>query len=145
MNCLGLKTGDIWLLLHAHTLLDNNVFAYEDVGYFQQVRGLALGNRVSGTLTILAMDKFEQIFVYQELLPRVYVRYVDDVGTVVKNRQEAENTLEYLNSKHPTIKFEMELPSEEGFPPLLDIAVRSDDSGHFPRKLFTRMQTRELF
>ena len=46
---------------------------------------------------------------YQELLPLVYVRYVDDVGTVVENQQEAdsENTLEYLNSKHPTIKFEM--------------------------------------
>ena len=126
LNCfkLGLKTGDIWVLLH--TLLDNNVFAYEDVGYFKQVRGLAMGNRVSGTLAILAMDKFERMFVYQELLPLVYVRYVDDVGTVVKNRQEAENTVEYLNSKHPTIKFEMELPSEEGFLPLLDMAVRFD-------------------
>ena len=81
-NCLGLNTGDIWVLLH--TLLDNNVFAYEDVGYFQQIRGLAMGNRVSGTLAILAMDKFERMFVYQELLPLVYVRYVDDVGTVMK-------------------------------------------------------------
>ena len=96
MNCLGLNTGDIdiWVLLH--TLLDN-VFAYEDVGYFQQIRGLAIGNRVRGTLAaILAMDKFERLLVYQELLPLVYVRYIDDVGTVVKNQQEAENTLEYL-------------------------------------------------
>ena len=136
LNCLGLKTGDIWVLLH--TLLDNNVFAYEDVGYFKQVRGLAMGNRFSGTLTILAMDKFERMFVYQELLPLVYVRFVNDVGTVVKKRQEAENTLEYLNSKHPTIKFEMELPSEEGFLPLLDMAVRIDETGHFQRKLFTK-------
>ena len=99
MNCLGLNTGDIdiWVLLH--TLLDNNVFACEDVGYFQQIRGLAIGNRVSGTLAILAMDKFERLLVYQELLPLVYVRYVDDVGTVVKNQQEAENTLEYLEQQ----------------------------------------------
>ena len=72
MNCFGLNTGDIWVLLY--TLLDNNVFAYEDVGYFQQIRGLAMGNRVSGTLAILAMDKFERTFVYQKLLPLVYVR-----------------------------------------------------------------------
>ena len=145
LNCFGLKTGDIWVLLH--TLLDNNVFAYEDVGYFKQVRGLAMGNKVSGTLAILVMDKFERMFVYQELLPLVYVRHVDDVGTVVKNRQEAENTLEYLNSKHPTIKFEMELPSAEGFLPLLDMAVRIDETGRFQRKLQVsqKKQTRELF
>ena len=71
---------------------------------------------------------------YHELLPLVYVRYVDDVGTVVKNRQEAENTLKYLNSKYPTIKFEMELPSEAGFLPLLDMAVRIDET--FPEKTF---------
>ena len=34
----------------------------EVVGYFKQIRGLAMGNRVSGTLAILAMDKLEQIF-----------------------------------------------------------------------------------
>ena len=90
------------------------------------------------------MDKFERMFVYQELLPLVYVRYVDDVGTVVKNRQEAENTLEFLNSKHPTIKFEMELPSEEGFLPLLDMAVRIDETGHFHRKLFTKKASKGI-
>ena len=90
------------------------------------------------------MDKFERMFLYQELLPLVYVRYADDVGTVVKNRQEAENTLEYLNSKHPTIKFEMELPSEEGFLPLLDMAVRIDETGHFQRKLFTKIASKGI-
>ena len=56
----------------------------------------------------------------------------------MKNQQEAESTLEYLNSRHPTIKFEMELPSEEGFLPLLDIAVQIDETGKFQRKLFTK-------
>ena len=37
MNCLGLNSGNIWVLLH--TLLDKNVFAYEDVGHFQQIHG----------------------------------------------------------------------------------------------------------
>ena len=139
-GCFGLNTGDIWVLLH--TLLDNNVFAYEDVGYFQRIRGLAMGDRVSGTLAILAVDKFERMFVYQEILPLVYVRYIDDVGTVVKNQQEAENTLEYLNSRHPTIKFEMELQSEEGFLPFLDMAVQINETGNFQRKLFTKKENK---
>ena len=131
-HCFGLNTGDIWVLLH--TLLDNNIFVYEEVGCFKQIRGLAMGNRLSGTLAILVMDKFERMFVYQELspTPRIYVRYVDDVGTVVRDREQANNMLEYLNSKHPTIKFEMELPSEDdGFLPILDMAVQIDETGHF--------------
>ena len=71
--------------------------------------------------------------------PRIYVRYVDDVGTVVRDREQANNMLEYLYSKHPTIKFEMELPSEDdGFLPILDMAVQIDETGHFQRRLFTK-------
>ena len=104
-----------------------------------------MGNRVSGTLAILAMDKFEQMFVYQELLPLVYVRYVDDVGTVVKNQQEAENTLEYLNSKHPTIKFEMDGFHRKMIFCLLDMAVQIDESrGIFRGSSSRKKQTRGL-
>ena len=64
------------------------------------------------------------------------MRYVDDV---VRDREQANNMLEYLNSKHPTIKFEMELPSEDdGFLPILDMAVQIDETGHFQRRLFTK-------
>ena len=65
------------------------------------------------------------------------MRYVDDVGTVV--REQANNMLEYLNSKHPTIKFEMELPSEDdGFLLILDMVVQIDETGHFQQRLFTK-------
>ena len=123
-HCCGLNTGDIWVLLH--TLLDNNIIVYEEVGCFKQIRGLAMGNRLSGTLAILVMDKlkFERMFVYQELspTPRIYVRYVDDVGTVVRDREQANNMLEYLNSKHPTIKVRDGTPIRGG--------RFSADSGH---------------
>ena len=46
--------------------------------------------------------------------------------------------LEYLNSRHPTIKFDLELSSEEGFLPLLDMAVQIDETGNFQRKPFTK-------
>ena len=64
------------------------------------------------------------------------MRYVDDV---VRDREQANNMLEYLNIKHPTIKFETELPSEDdGFLPILDMAVQIDETGHFQRRLFTK-------
>ena len=44
--------------------------------------------------------------------------------------------LEYLNSKHPTMKLEMELPSEDGcFLPILHMAVQIDETGHFQPRL----------
>ena len=48
--CLhGLKMEDLWELLHL--ILDNNVFRYQKT-YFKQIRGLAMGNRLSGTLAL---------------------------------------------------------------------------------------------
>ena len=52
-HCFGLKTGDIWVLLQK--LLDNNIFAYERVGHFEQICELVVGNLLSGTLAILVI------------------------------------------------------------------------------------------
>ena len=73
MYLYGLSTSDVWELLHL--LLDNNVFKF-DKSTFKQIRGLAMGNRLSGTLAIIVMDRFERRFVYKELQPSpvVFVR-----------------------------------------------------------------------
>ena len=49
----GLTSSDINNLLH---LVLENVFEYPGHGFYKQIRGLAMGNRLSGTLAILAMD-----------------------------------------------------------------------------------------
>ena len=64
-----------------------------------------MGNRLSGTLAILSLDRFERLYIYQELQPKpiIYVRYVDDVATTIDSLENSQKTFEYLNSKHPTI------------------------------------------
>ena len=88
-----------------------------------------MGNRLSGTLAIICMVRFEANHIFRNLTPKhiIYVRYVDDTGTLAKSKKEAENMLEYLNSKHPTIKFEMKLPDMEGYLPILDIKLKIND------------------
>ena len=54
----GLETYDLLDLLHL--LLDNNVFTYDNC-YYKQIRGLAMGNRLSGTLAVLCMDRFKTL------------------------------------------------------------------------------------
>ena len=80
--------------------LKNNIIRYENQMY-QQALGLAIGGRVSGTLAILVMDRFEPNYIYNQLAPTstIYVRYIDDTNNVANNADEAVQMLEYLNSK----------------------------------------------
>ena len=89
-----------------------------------------MGNRLTGTLAIIYMDRFEQSRVYN-LDPKlpIYVRYVDDTGATVLSVTQANALLKHLNDKHPTIKFEMELPDTERFLPILDIKLKIREDG----------------
>ena len=133
----GLETYDLFELLHL--LLDKNIFTYNNTHY-KQIRGLAMGNRLSGTLAILCMDRFERLHIYQQLHPQltIYVRYVDDVGTVTTDTEQANTIHTYLNEQHPTIKFEMELPDNNGYLPILDIKLNIDQDGNIHHKLYTK-------
>ena len=96
---------------------------------------------VSGTLAIIAMDRFETLHIYQQ--PKfqdlaVYVRYIDDTGTVLKSRKDAMDMLTYLNDQHKSIKFEMELPDMKNFLPILDVRIGIDGDGSVRRKLYTK-------
>ena len=98
-----------------------------------------MGSQLSSTLAILAMDRFERLFIYQtvRLTLTIYVRYVDGIGTTVLNTTDAHNILAYLYSKHPTIKFELELPDTDGYLPILDIQLKIDEHRNILHKLFT--------
>ena len=129
----GLTLEDLWGLLTL--LLDNNVFHYKET-YYKQIRGLVMGNRLSGTLAILVMDSFEKQHMYS-LSPKllIYVRYVHDIGSVIDNNENAHKMLRILNSKHPTIKFEIELSDAKGFLPILVLKIKIDENGQLQYKL----------
>ena len=113
------------------------MFQYPGFGCYKQIRGLAAGSGLSGTLAILVMDRFEHNYIYRNLKqePLVYVRYIDDTGKIVNDDNEARQVLRYLNEQHPTIKFELELPDESGFLPILDIKITINKDGSTPKKL----------
>ena len=64
--------------------------------------------------------------------------YVDDTGTVVNSNTQAHEMPAYLNSKHPTIQFETELPDNKGFLPILDIKIQINENGEMEHKLFAK-------
>ena len=138
----GLTSCDINNLLHL--LLENNVFEYPRSGIFRQIRGLAMGSRLSGTLAILTMDRFERLYIYRTVQPTIYVRYVDDTGMVVDSIGDAQRMLTYLNSKHTSIKFELELPSDDGYLPILDTAIKINQDGSLSYRLYTKPASKQI-
>ena len=144
LNTHGLTLADLSELLHL--MLENNVFECEGLGFFKQIRGLAMGNRLSGTLAILVMDRFERNYIFKSLtpLPAIYLRYVDDTGTLAKNTDHARGMLTYLNSKHDTIKFELEIPNEDGYLPILDTMIKIEPDGSISRKLYVKAASKGI-
>ena len=143
LECYSLELDDIKTLLEL--VLKNNIFRYGNQMY-QQVQGLAMGGRVSGSLAILVMDRFERNYIYNQLAPTstIYVRYIDDTNTVANNADEALQMLEYLNSKHNTIKFDLETPDTSGYLPILDLKICITKSGQISRKHYKKDANRGL-
>ena len=69
---------------------------------------------------------------------------MNDVGTVVNDEAQAQTFLIYLNTKHPTIRFEMELPICDGFLPLLDVHLRITADGRVERKLLAKAANKNI-
>ena len=87
------------------------------------------------------MDRFEQQHIYQNPMLQhtaIYVRYIDDTDTLANNRAEAEKMLIYLNTQHPTIKFELDTPQVDRFLRILDVEFKIEEDGTIKRQLYTK-------
>ena len=70
------------------------------------------------------MSDHEQDWLPQYLhnRPEYYRRYVYETFCLFKNKQDANNFFEYLNTRHPCIKFTMETEAKEKLP-FLDVLI----------------------
>lgn len=93
--------------------------------FYKSTDGLAMGNPLSGFLSEIFLDKMEADLETEGLLPRLWMRYVDDVFAIC-DKEEAEATLMELNSRHGNIKFTMEVENE-GRLPFLDLIIKRND------------------
>ena len=127
-------------------LLRNNSFHF-DGAFFNQVRGLAMGSKISPTLAILVMDHFERSTLFQRTLshPISYLRYIDDCVVIIDRDTNPETFLPHLNSLHPSIRFELQTLQGDGFLPVLDTAIRITHTGQLLHKFFVKEANRGIF
>ena len=100
--------------------------------YYDQIDGVAMGSPLGPVLANIFMGHHEKLWLEQysgqDLL--FYRRYVDDIFCLFKHREQVPEFLEYINSKHPNIKFTCE-EEENNKLPFLDISISKTEGLNF--------------
>ena len=104
-------------------ILTKNYFQFNDKFYLQ-IHGTAMGSKVAPSYANIAMGKLEnEIISTSPLKPTKWGRFIDDVRYIwAHGRNQLIKFHEHCNSIHPTLKFTMELSTDEV--PFLDTTIQ---------------------
>lgn len=106
--------------------------------HFLQVGGTAMGTRVAPTFANIYMDSFECTHVYPySLRPRLWLCFIDDILLIWDHgMDELKLFIEFLNKRHPNIKFTEEIsPKQVSF---LDILIAKSPDGEIVTDLYSK-------
>ena len=86
--------------------------------------GVAMGYPLTLVLANLFMGHNEKLWIenFQGTPPSYYRRYVDDIFSVFNNSFEAKELFNYINTRHPNIKFTIETEVNKNIP-FLDVLI----------------------
>ena len=92
--------------------------------FYDQIDGVAMGSPLAPVLANLFMGHNEKLWLenFQGTPPSYYRRYVDDIFSVFNNSFEAKEFFNYINTRHPNIKFTMETEVNKIIP-FLDVLI----------------------
>ena len=129
INHKELKKLFLFATAETHFLFENNIY--------DQVDGVSMGSPLAPVLANLFMGFHESNWIrdYNGSPPLIYKRYVDDIFCLFNNENEANDFLNYLNKKHPNIKFTTESENNNTLP-FLDVNIKKLDNGKFNTNIF---------
>jgi hypothetical protein len=76
-----------------------------------------MGNRLAPILAILFLHRIENQAINADLSLSFFYRYIDDCIAPTSSSEEARLIQNHLNSQYSSIRYEIELPGEDGFLP----------------------------
>ncbi|XP_069975482.1 uncharacterized protein [Penaeus vannamei] len=119
--------------VHFRKLLEltahHSVFSFDDC-LFMQTDGVAMGSSLGPSYANAFLCHHEQDWLEQcplEFKPLHYRRYIDDTCLLFKHSSHVNLFLDYLNSKHPSIKFTCEMQKDNELP-FLDTMVTNNNA-----------------
>ena len=120
-----------------HILFDGN--------YYDQIDGVAMGSDLGPVLANLFMVFYEKQWLKKFNFCKVllYRRYIDDIICLFNCEVDAMKFFDYLNSRHPNIKFTFE-KQNGGKLAFLDILI-SNESDNFCTSVFRKKTSIGLY
>ena len=113
--------------------------------YYDQIDGVAMGSPLGPVLANIFMCHFEEKWVMSgQVCPSFWYRYVDDTFTMFENKDTANGFLHYLNSRHNSIKFTIELEQDNEIP-FLDILVKRCPNNAFVKSIYLKKSFTGLY
>jgi hypothetical protein len=107
-------------------VLDNCFFTYKNVIY-HQVYGTPMGSPVSPIVANLVMENVEsEILESLDFVPIFYKRYVDDILMCIPSEKK-EYVFNIFNTKHPRLKFTIEIENNATIPFLELLLIREQN------------------
>ena len=78
--------------------------------FYDQFDGVAMGSPLISVLSNIFMGFYESKWLNEYNLnkPKFYLRYVDDILAVFDKEQDSLNLFNFLNKRHPNLKFTIE-------------------------------------
>ncbi|XP_071582490.1 uncharacterized protein [Temnothorax nylanderi] len=127
--------------LHAiELILHSTSFCFDDK-FYEQIYGSPMGSPLSPILADMVMEDLEtHCLSLLDFDVRVYLRYVDDVFTIVPKRA-INALLGAFNGYHPRLRFTYEIETGDSLPFLDTIVIRDGDeliTNCFPIKLVNK-------
>lgn len=126
-------------------VLERNSF-YFDQGFFQQVKGTAMGTKVAPTYATLVLGYLEEMLYskietkfgenFTEFVKSNFLRFLDDCFIIWPPDQDIEEFRQMLNSLHPSICYTME--SSETSMPFLDVLIQLETHGKITTDLYCK-------
>ena len=98
--------------------------------FYNQIVGVAMGSPLAPVLANLFMGHNKNFWIenFQGTAPSYYRKYVDDIFSVFNNSFAAKEFLNYINTRHPSIKFTKDTEVNKIIP-FLDVLI--DNSQNF--------------
>ena len=107
-----------------------SIFIYKDK-IFSQIDGVSMGSPLGPTYANIFMCSREREWLADcplNFKPLHYKRYVDDTFLIFRNQSHIDQFLNYINSKHPKIKFTCEREVNSSLP-FLDVRLTKTSNG----------------
>ena len=105
-----------------------------------------MGSALGPVLANLFMGYHEEDWIddYPSDGPEIYRRFMDDIFCLFKSEKDADLFFQYLNSRHPNIKFTYEKQNTNKLP-FLDINIHLNDQGSFSTSIYHKPTFTGLF